>query len=179
MSHRKQNSSPRKNARCSNCGTDRYPVRAKGLCKRCYPLELTIEHIKGWNANDPKSFKGYPASLPPPQSEHVPRMQADVIEQFRRRLEFLRHREHSLSEPVDSIKIEFQLQRLAKNAGARNATSITHGLASVFDNFGPEHSVTLYRILNTIEENIPWRGIRWSRYLEMVNEDGKGHQDFS
>jgi hypothetical protein len=96
-------------------------------------------------------------------------MQADVIEQFRKRLEFLGYREDSLSEPVDSIKIEFMLQRLAKRAGARNSNIITHGLARVFDDFESGQKATLYRVLNSIEESIPWCGIQWSRYLETGN----------
>lgn len=179
MNHGRRDPSRRENVRCSNRETDRFPVHARGLCKRCYRIVLTIEQIKGWNANDVKSFNGYPASLPLPKPEHVPRMKADVIEQFRKRLAFLRYREGSLSTPVDSVKIEFLLQRLAKRAGARNSNVITHGLATVFDCFEPEQKATLCRVLNSIEESIPWCGIRWSRYLEMVNENGKGHQDFS
>lgn len=154
------------NARCTNCGTDRFPVRARGLCKRCYRIALTIRQVQGWVANDVKSFRGYPESLPLPKPEHVPRMQADVIRQLRKRLEFLRQREQSLLGPVESIKIEYQLQRLAGRAGARNAHIITHGLAIVFDSYEPEQKTTLYRVLNSIEENIPWGGIRWTKYLE-------------
>lgn len=141
-------------------------VRARGLCNRCYLLILKIEHVKGWSANDVKSFKSYPASLPLPKPKHVRRMQADVVEQLRKRLEFLRYREDSLSKPVDSVKVELLLQRLAKRAGARNSNIITHGLATLFDDFEPEQKATLYRVLSSIEESIPWRGPRWTKYLE-------------
>jgi len=155
-----------KNKRCSNCGTERFRVHAKDLCRRCYGLSLRVSQIQAWNASDLKTLKGLPTSLPLLRPEDVPKIQADVIDQLRKRLQDLRRSEQSLAKPVDSIKIEFQLQRLAKSAGARNAASITHGLASVFDDFGPEHRMTLYGILHSIEENIPWSGIRWCRYLE-------------
>ncbi len=79
-------------------------------------------------------------------------MQADVVEQLRKRLEFLRYREDSLSKPVDSVKVAALLQRLAKRAGARNSNIITHGLATLFDDFEPEQKATLYRVLSSIKK---------------------------
>ncbi|MGA9210662.1 MAG: hypothetical protein WB347_22925 [Terriglobales bacterium] len=111
------------------------------------------------------SLKGYPRGLPLPRPEEIPKMQADVIEQLGKRLKELRTKERILNEPVDSIAIEYQLQRLAEKAGVRNACDITHGLAIVFDEFGPQHRKTLYQVLNSIEENIRWRGVHWSRYM--------------
>ncbi len=162
----KAGSFPMRNTRCSNCGTERFRVHAKNLCRRCYDLVLRVSRIQAWNASDLTTLKGFPTSLPLPKPEDVAKLRADVIDQLRKRLQDLRRAEQSLAGPASSVRIEFQLQRLAKRAGARNAASITHGLASVFDDFGPKHRTTLHGILHSIEENIPWPGIRWSGYLE-------------
>jgi hypothetical protein len=126
-----------------------------------------ISQLEKWNPGDPNSLKGYPAGLPPPPSpECVKNMQAHAIKQLRKRLEQLRVKEQVLNGPVDSIAIEYQLQRLAERAGARNAYRTTHGLASVFDDFGPEQRKALYQVLNSIEENIPSPGIRWTWFSQ-------------
>ena len=31
---------------CANCTTDRYPIKARGLCTRCYSLRLRIEKLE-------------------------------------------------------------------------------------------------------------------------------------
>lgn len=148
---------------CANCGTSRLPLHAKGFCKRCYRIRRRIFQLERWNPTDPSSLKGYPSSMPLTQNpEYVRNMQVSAIGQLRKQLADLRTREQLLDSPIDSTRIEYQLQRLAEKAGARNAYGTTHGLATVFDDFGPEHRSTLYRVLNGIEENIPRRGIRWT-----------------
>ncbi len=150
---------------CKNCGTERFNVKAKGLCKRCYSISRRIDQIKKWDPNDETSLKGYPRHFPF-RPEHVARMKADVIEQLKDRLKELRLVEERLRGPVSSVQIEGQLKVLAELASARNARSIMHQASSSFDGFTPEQRTTIFYWLYRIEENVTRRDlVHWSRYM--------------
>jgi hypothetical protein len=150
---------------CKNCGTERFNVTAKGLCKRCYSISRRIDQIKKWDPDDETSLKGYPRHFPFGPDD-VPRMKADVIEQLKDHLEKLRLAEERLRGLISSMEIEGQLKVLAHLASARNAQSIMHQASISFDGFTPEQRTTVFYWLYRIEENVNRRGlIHWSRYI--------------
>jgi hypothetical protein len=77
------------------------------------------------------------------------------IQLLKQRLRFIRHRENLRVTGVDGITIEDMLNELARRAGARDfdvhyATTIDHA-------FPPEQKLTLFQLLNDIEEKYSWR----------------------
>ena len=141
---------------CGNCRTDRYKVRARGYCARCYPLILKREVISNWNINDPDSLKYYPYGHDPHLFFKV--IKKGFIAQIERRLAFLRHRESQRVNGADGIDIEFMLRNLARRVGARG--DVLFGVANHIDHtFPPEQKKVLFQLLNDIEEKIPWIGL--------------------
>jgi hypothetical protein len=151
--------------KCTNCGTDRFRVTARGLCSRCYPLTRKLEQLENWNPKTGRAPKWIPQSLLRMPHNHFEPMRADVAKQLKDRLKKIRDLEARLREPVDSMMIESKLAWLAQKAGVRNR-EVMHGTAICFDSFAREQRRTLFRLLNEIEEDIPLRNwIHWSRYL--------------
>jgi hypothetical protein len=95
-------------------------------------------------------------------------METDWIEQLRSRLDELRLSEQSRKEPASSVALELVLKRLASELGIRDK-SIVHGVAPVFDDFGPKRRKVLYEILANFLTCTRWRGINWARYMNREN----------
>lgn len=151
---------------CRNCATSRFKIKARGLCKNCYSLSKKIKHIEGWDPQKESTLVEYPKSMPLLPPSEIARMKLDVLEQLKHLLKEQRSREERLKEPIGSMDIECQLKWLAEKVGARDAHRIMHGTAICFDSFTPDQRSTLFRLLYSIEENIPRRDrIHWTRYM--------------
>jgi hypothetical protein len=148
--------------RCTNCSTERLPIKARHLCRRCYAVTRKLEQLQKWKPGTPP--KWYPQSLHLSDDEVV-RMRADVVKQLKDCLKKIASQEARLREPIDSMMVESKLAWLAQKAGVRNR-SIVHGTASCFDSFTPEQRAILFDLLNLIDVDIPRRNcIHWTRYL--------------
>jgi hypothetical protein len=147
---------------CVNCGTDRYEIRARGYCVRCYPLVLKKDVVLKWNLKDPSSLKHYPFAYKPEKYLRI--IKKGFITQLEQRLRFLRIRENQRIKGADGITIEFMLHDLACRAGARGYIS---GFATYIDHmFPPKQKLVLFHLLNDIEEKIPQRVLSVTRILE-------------
>ena len=147
--------------RCKNCASERLAVHAKGLCRRCYAVQLRIWQIGTWDLQRlPNAARMLALAFP----TDMPRMKTDWLQQFQSRLEELRLSERSRKEPVSSVALELLLKRLASKVGIKNR-SIVHGVAPDFDDFGPKRRKVLYQILANILTSTRWPGINWTRYI--------------
>jgi len=155
--------------KCKNCGTARFPIRARGLCGRCYPRARRIEELESCDGNIQIRLPGHPRGLPHnPARQEAEQMRRDVIEQLKAHLKNLRRDEDRLRGPISSLDIEYELQWLAESAGAKDARRIMHGTAACVDNFTPKQKAILFKLLFSIEEAVPRRfPIRWTRYMNL------------
>jgi len=123
--------------RCANCQTERYLLRARQLCGRCYYAQRRLE-----------------------QADEV--IDEGIVEAYKaecqRRLDVLKIMERKRTDPISGPDLENRLAWLAKKAGVRK--NIFHGLATyISQHFGPEQRTVLYGLLSDIQENIQWAGV--------------------
>jgi len=120
-----------------------------------------LEEIGQWDQSDANSLARYPAS----SFEKFDLIKSRFMSQIRSRLDLLKFREdHLVRGPVDGLMIEWQLRRIAELCGAKQ--HLLHQVNYTFDeNFDEEQRRLLYKVLNRIEENIPWKGLDFVRAL--------------
>lgn len=162
----------RKYAKCQNCGSERFAHKGRGYCKRCYHLFKKLEEVENWDSSNPKSLKGYPKlALEHPDEaynrELFVKIKSGCKSQIQGRLDFLRHREATLSGQVQvsGLTIEMSFSRIASQCrGIKDYRGLFYGSAGSIDaQFDSEQKRYLFSLLNRIEEKIPWRGINWGR----------------
>ena len=153
---------------CKNCGTIRYPHIAKGFCKRCYPLQLKLQQLQGWDVSNPKSLKGFPHSRRSfiKKQDYLDGFKIDAKEQIDSRLNYLRMREEKLKGIITGIDVEYKLERIAELALRRRYKfGFYHGIVGVIDqNFNRKQKKLIYILLNKIDEALPWKGIRYGQH---------------
>jgi hypothetical protein len=134
--------------RCANCQTERFPLRARHLCGRCYYALRKLEQA----------------------DQAVPQDVVKVYkEECQRRLDNLKAMEQKRKPPISGLDVESQLAWLAKRAGVRR--NIFDGMASsIAWHFTEENLVVLYGLLSEIEENIQWAGVDWGRIYPVRRE---------
>jgi len=159
-------------AKCQNCGSERFPHKGRGYCKRCYPLVKRMEKIDSWDLSNPQSLKGYPVMALTYRNENYKRklfieLKYGCKAQIKERLDFLRHREAKLTGQVqvDGLTLEMSLARIAsKCRKIKDYRRLFFGCAGSIDaHFDAEQKRYLFSLLNRIEENIPWSGINWQK----------------
>ena len=92
-----------------------------------------------WNAND------------------FARIRKARIDRNDRYLEYLKHREEQLAGEIDGLDIEYGLARIAERCKCRRHESLFKGLSTFIDhNFDPGQMKILFRLINDIEEALPW-----------------------
>jgi hypothetical protein len=147
---------------CANCGTTRYPLKARGMCGRCYNAHRHLDQIDEWDISDEKSLKGYPPGAMYRNPRKLALLQSGHRKEWQRHLSLLRLKEERLRGPISGIDLEDQLNRIARLAGAKK--NVFDGVAGpVGMCFDPEQRHRLYELLNQIEEAVPWRGINQFR----------------
>lgn len=167
--------------KCVNCGSERFTIAAKGLCSRCYPLQRRIAVLEKWDGSVANAPRQYSTARTLVRAEELPVVKHALIRQIQERLWFLKQKEEQLQGPIDAIDIEYQLDRLACLAGARN----TNNNSLFFGNAGfiavkldAAARKTIFYLLNCIEENIPWDGIDYDRIVrEMHRPPENGGQN--
>ncbi|SRR6266851_9271352 len=149
--------------RCANCTTDRYPIKVRGFCERCYRLILRLEKIKRGDRKPLGSLGEY-LGRGRFDSERLTKLQAGFGRQIREQLWFLKFREEQRRSGVDGLTIEHLLRNIAKRAGARG--DVNYNTATPIDHtFPPPQKRFLFRLLQNIEERIPWK-VNITRALE-------------
>ncbi len=157
------NSWSRHHSACRNCGTGRHPHRGRGYCTRCYRLIRKIEQAEKWSLSDSATLPNWPWAYLIHDEARFERIRQDYILQIKERLQFLQIREVKLFNPIDGLSIEYELRSIARRAGIRDH-GIFHSTASVFDEqFDLDQKNILFRLLNRIQEGIPWNGIDYYR----------------
>jgi hypothetical protein len=138
---------------CVSCTTERYPIVARGLCKRCYPLTRRIEALE---RGDLKPL-GILAAMRRPDHPETQRLRMGFIRQYRSRLTFLRSREEERRGlHLDALTIEHLLRDLGKRAGACGDPH--YNVASwIIHDFPAPSRLALFQLLHEIEERIPWQ----------------------
>ena len=147
---------------CQNCETVRFKHKARGFCERCYYLVRKLEICKKWDLSDPITLKNFPNEPSFRQPRTFIKVKNGHISQIKQRLSHLKIKERKLKGPIDSIDIEYRLRWLAKRCNVKNK-NLFFGIAGYIEqHFSVEQRKVLYELLNKIEENIAWEGIRYS-----------------
>lgn len=156
---------------CANCGTERFPLHAKGYCKDCYDLVRRRNQVEAWDMRNPATLKslpkgGYIGTEDDPDfvrghsrkrlENDLPEIKAKTLKGIDDRLRRIKVREIDLARPIDGITIEHMLRNLVKRAGAKDR-NVLYGIASEVNNrFDAEERQRLFGWLNEIEESTPW-----------------------
>jgi len=120
------------------------------------------EEVDRWDRSDPESLEKprYPAS----SFEKFDQIKSEFMKQIKSRLGDLQRTEILLGGPVDGFMIECQLKRIAELCGVKRHRF--HQVNYTFDeHFDEEQRRLLYKVLNMIEEHIPWKGLDFVRAL--------------
>src|SRR6266568_5124684 len=140
---------------CANCTTERYPIEVRGFCERCYRLTLRLERIERGDHRALGSLGEYLYGHKPAAAQ-LSKLRAGFSRQIRERRWFLKLREEQRRSGVDGLTIEHLLQNIAKRAGARG--DVNYNTATPIDHtFPPPQKRFLFRLLQNIEERIPWK----------------------
>lgn len=142
---------------CINCGCvrSRRGYGGRGYCCRCYRLILRLDEVKGWNRNHPAVFKHLLSACDVTDKE-IEISQAECIRQIEGHLHRLQGREEKFQGDVSGLDIEHQLGRVLrlirpKDEYPRLATYISN-------EFTKKQLGRIYRLLDYIEEQVPWEG---------------------
>jgi hypothetical protein len=147
----------KKFGKCQQCGTKRFKHKAKGLCTRCYRLLRKLEQVDRWDLSDPKSLKGYPRESCFHDPETLARVRAFEAREIRERLDYLKYAETILERPINGLDLEGMLNNIARQCGVKKQQLFFGTASSINFHFNPEQRRILYRYLNEIQENIPWK----------------------
>lgn len=142
--------------KCQSCGTIRFRHASRGHCTRCYRLIRQLETIERWDLNDPKTLKGYIRDMSAWRPDTLQFVRSRRRHSIRTHLDYLKTREEQLASQADGLDIEYGFNRIARRCGTRKL-NLFQGLSTFFDhNFDPEQKNILFRLLNDIEESLPW-----------------------
>lgn len=165
---------------CANCGTERFPVHARGYCRDCYELVCRRDQAEAWDMQKPATLKGLPKggyvnTGNNPDFVHgysrkyleaqLGEIKAKRLKEIDQRLRSIKARESQLAGPIDGMTIERMLRYLAKQAGSKDR-NVLYGIASEANNrFDADERLLLFKWLDKIEESAPWgRGRRRRRF---------------
>jgi hypothetical protein len=163
---------------CKNCKTNRFPIRVRGLCSRCYSLILKKEKGQRWDINNQSSLKSCPfiSDSVVGDSQLFNEYRKIYIEIINNRLRYLQTQEQIFfNGPVTGSTLEYMFGRLAAKTGIKDPKIITHGMATpIEDNIDKVGRHFLFRMLKRIEEAIPWYGLSMTQIVkkkwELENE---------
>ena len=161
----------KKGKTCANCQSERFQIKARGLCKRCYPLVLKKEKALKWNCNKPLTLKNCPFPYTGFFKSRFSKFKKSYISIIEERLRVLAINEQILlNKSANPMQLELQLNRIFGRTEIKNSKSITHGWAAIFDqNFDQKQRHLLYAMFNKIEEGFFWPGLS----LRMIIQHSK------
>jgi hypothetical protein len=143
---------PRNREACANCGCDssRRDYGGSGYCRRCYRLIQRIKEIKS------QQYREAVQRTERLTDEEVEIWQNECIRQLEGHLAGLRYREDKYRGNVEGMDIERQLGRILHLIRPRERYPT---YASIIDrHFDKEQLGLIYRLLDVIEEAVPWEG---------------------
>lgn len=147
---------------CKNCGTERFPHKARGYCARCYGLIRKLEIAKSWSSDDETTLREFPKTVKSRDPKTILIVQHGYISQVEQRLSLFSAWETQQNEDVDAHTVELQIRRLAQLSGARNR-NLHFGIAGFLEmHFNTEQLGVLFTLLNDIEQSVPWSGIDYA-----------------
>ena len=155
-----------KYSQCKNCNSIRNAHKARGYCKKCYPLVIRLDKVELWNYADKNTLQLFPKDINHLINEKTfNKMKLVATKQLKERLDWLQIRERKLNEDIFGIDLEYAFGRLAKYCGV-NKIGLFHSSANTFDhNFSMEQKKIIFGLIDNIEQNIKWRGIDWSEIV--------------
>ena len=121
----------KKYPRCVNCFTVDHPYGARGLCGKCYRLDLKRRKVRQWDLADPSSLRDCPWWLNRENPERFTRIRNSYERQLVKRLEVRRILGGKLAEgQISGIDVEYALSAVARCCTPR-ARSLFYGYASI------------------------------------------------
>ena len=146
------------NEGCKTCGTRRYALKAKNQCRRCYEIGRRIFRVQAWELKDKRTPIGA-FSISRFTEPQFTLFKSDIVSQLESRLQHFKWVEQMLAGPVQPIDIEDQLQRIADKAAPGNRNLFFNKAGYISDHFERQQLNVIFKLLNEIEEQIPWKGI--------------------
>jgi len=151
----------KKSSNCINCKSTRRLHKARGLCIKCYPIQLKIEQIQKWDLQNSSTLKSYLKDLMSLKNNEFKIVKSRIIMQYQRRLDSIAHREEMLKIEIQGINLEYQFRRIVKLCKVKNV-NMFHGTAEYFDlTFDVAQRKEIFKLMNEIEESVKWKGINW------------------
>jgi len=150
----------RKYNSCANCNTVRFPYKAKGYCRRCYPLILKLEKIKNWDESFPDTWVDYPHSSINLDSKFT-LIKKGFINQYSERLSTLKYNEKKLDGPISGLDLEYKIIEVAKLCGTDGGYLFGHDAGAFENHLNQEQRLFMYQKLHSIVEAKKWKGIDW------------------
>jgi hypothetical protein len=159
---------------CANCTcgpSQQRPYGRCGYCACCYRLCKYIQDVQLWNRETlkhiPKSGHRPPAFTNGYSDEEFEACRRNSIEQLKRRLDLLLHREeirrHEV--PVSALDLEKKFAEIAKLLRVvRSKAEYPQNATYLGSHFGEAERRVIYALLEEIIEKVPWRGIIISKY---------------
>jgi hypothetical protein len=163
---------PKRHKLCRNCGcdSDRRDYGGNGYCCRCYRLTRRLEAVRHWVKSRSETLKYIPLSgngklitdrLTDEEFEIFKDECASQLEGHLRRLQV---REHRFRGNVDGLDVEQQLGRILRLIVPK--ASYPRNDDSIDASFTKDQLGKVYRLLDVIEEAIPWEGPGRYRTIE-------------
>ena len=155
----------RKHPACISCGATRRKHKAKGLCSKCYLYAPKLQVINAWNYSNIDNLKYFPKEFLPVNQTKFDKIKLGLIKQYQNRLNNIKSVESKLQGVVTGIDVEYMLQNIVALSKAKDK-NMFHSIAGTIDlNFNSDQKKLIYKLLNEIEENVPWKGINWADIL--------------
>lgn len=137
---------------CKACGSIEWEYKAKGYCKKCYPLIQSVLKVNDWDENIPSSLKEIPGfntqAIESVQGEMFSKAKAEIKRQLESRLNIIKNSVNP--ENITPLSIEYTLNEIAEIILKDQGKSLFHGHAGSYQLFSDEQLITIYKDLNYI-----------------------------
>lgn len=142
----------KKFANCQACGSTEWDYKAKGYCKKCYPLVKRVSIVKGWDEKKQSSLVEIPGfdlqAIYSIKGEKINKAKTEIVRQLESRLRIIKDSVNP--DNVTPLSIEYTLDIIAEIILKDQGKSLFHGHAGSYESFSDEQLVTIYKDLNYI-----------------------------
>lgn len=151
--------------KCENCTTIRFPHKSRGLCSRCYPLQLRLDHIDKWDLNKIETLKGYPNDMMFHTEDRFQKIKKGFKKQIKDRLFSLTYTEGEFEKIPSGHDLEFKFRRIARLTNADS--DLFFKSADTFNReFNDRQRKVLMQFFIQLLESIRWEGVDWWKVWE-------------
>lgn len=152
--------------KCQNCNTIRFPYKSRGLCSRCYPLQLRLDYIDKWDLNNFKTLKGYPNNIMVHNEENFQLRKKGYKKQIKDRLASLAYTEQEFDKIPSGHDLELKFRKIARLAKA-DPDSFFKSADAFNREFNDRQRKVLMQFFIRLLESIRWKGIdQWKLYKD-------------